>query len=100
MKWEEVNERLTNIGKNDTIEKVREDITSIISDIQADYTEKEQLESDKTNLTSEVDRLQKHNMQLYLQVTSSKEEEQEDKEEKETEELKFSDLFDEKGGLK
>ena len=55
------------------------------------------LKESNDNLREENERLKKSNMDLYLRVTTTKEEIEE--KEEEVEDLKFEDLFDEKGGL-
>ena len=57
------------------------------------------LKESNDSLRDENERLKRANMELYLRVTTTKDELEEEKEDEEIENLEFDDLFDEDGRL-
>ena len=96
---EEFNARLNALLEDTATETV----TAVLADAIRDYSNTigiiTALTESNDNLRDENDRLKRANMELYMRVTTTREELDEEKEEKEIEELKFEDLFDEDGRL-
>lgn len=102
MDKEKFEQLIKDIGTTDD-DVTRRSLLSELSDCVDIFDSVAQLETDKTNLSNEVDRLQQENMKLFLKIPN-KTEEQARKEAHITEEpkekLKFEDLFNEKGEIK
>ena len=95
---------ITNIGTcEDDVER-RTLLTQLSDEVVKDYDTLTQLTETNKDLTAKNETLRDANMQLFLRVGGSKDNDDEEHEEpdrrkKETR-LKFEDLFDEKGGIK
>lgn len=99
MTREELLQTLTNIGTSEDAGDRRNLLASVTDEVNALFTANENLTSANTKYDEDIKKLQEYNMQLFLRVggqTKQKEEEPQ----KQTEELKYENLFNEKGELK
>lgn len=99
MTREEVISMLSEIGTIEDAAERRSKIVSITDEINSVYDNNETLTASNTKLTDDKKKLQDYNMELYLQVGGNKKATNPQKEEPENE-LKYEDLFNEKGELK
>lgn len=100
MTREELLNVITELGTIEDPAERRSKIVTITNEINAVYDSNETLTADKTKLEGDKKKLQEYNMELYLQVGSKKEDKKEEDPEDQTEELKYEDLFNDKGELK
>ena len=98
---EEFNQRMAEIGScEDDVER-RTLIVNLTNDVGADYDERDLFSQRNEQLTADLEKTQKANMDLFLQVTAkTKPDDDGGKGEPEPERRKFEDLFDEKGAIK
>lgn len=97
MTREEILQSLTEIGTLEDGAERRSRITSITDELNTVFDSNETLTASNTKLEEDKKKLQEYNMELYLKVGSQgKKREPEHK----TEELKYENLFNEKGELK
>ena len=99
---EKFEQLLKDIGTTED-DVTRRSLLSELSECAGIFDNVAQLETDKTNLSNEIDRLQQENMKLFLKIPNKTEEEaRKDAHitEPENEKLKFEDLFDDKGEIK
>lgn len=102
MDKEKFEQLIKDIGTTDD-DVTRRSLLSELSECSGIFDNVAQLETDKTNLSNEIDRLQQENMKLFLKIPNKTEEEARKEAhitEQEKEKPKFEDLFDEKGEIK
>lgn len=98
MTREELMQSLTDLGTIEDVAERRSRIVSITEEINSIYDSNETLSASETKLKGDVQKLKDYNMELYLQVGGKKEEPIST--EPEEKELKYEDLFNDKGELK
>lgn len=98
---EDFTTRMAEIGScEDDVER-RTLIANLTKDVETDYDERDSLTQQNKQLADDLDKTQKANMDLFLQVTAKKEPDGNGGEpEPEPEKRKFEDLFNEKGAIK
>jgi len=98
---EEFNQRMAEIGRcEDDVER-RTLIVNLTNDAGEDYDERDLFSQRNEQLTADLDKAQKANMDLFLQVTAKREPDDDGgKGDPPPEKRKFEDLFDEKGAIK
>ena len=99
MTREELLQSLTDIGTIEDPAERRSKIVAISGEINSVFDSNESLTASNTKLEEDKQKLQNYNMELYLQI-GGKSKKSEDEPEEKTEDLKYENLFDEKGELK
>lgn len=97
MTREELMQSLTDIGTIEDPAERRSRIVSISEEINTVYDANEALTVSNTKLEGDMKKLQGYNMELYLQLGEPKKKTEES--ETKTEDLKYENLFNEKGEL-
>lgn len=97
---EDFNNAITNIGSLDDIAKVRAELVGLQDNITGLFDENKQLTERAAKLTTDIEGLREVNNQLFLSVTDKKKPEDTTGTEPPENNLKYEDLFDEKGRLK
>lgn len=101
MKKEDFIKQIQGIGTCENDAERRAMIVALENEVSKDYDLIDTLNQTNTNLVADNKKLQESNMALFLQVTQSKETKTNEPEQKqEPKDLKFEDLFNEKGELK
>lgn len=98
MKKSELAQIFQDLGKLDKIEDVRAKLVSLQEDLESDYENHENVANENVTLKESIKDLKAKNHDLYLKTTKREEENKD--EDDETKNLKYEDLFDDKGGLK
>lgn len=92
------------LGNLEKIEDVRVKVAEIQKDLEADYTEHEEVVSKNTEYKQEIDDLQKANKKLFILVGKDDSDKDQEKDPNEnddkTKNLTYENLFNEKGELK
>lgn len=99
MKKEDLRTRIQAIGQLQTVEEMRTQLATFQTDLETDYDERDELQATNQNLTTDMENLRKTNMALFLQIGNKKEPDKTGLEPA-SEDLKYENLFDDKGGLK
>lgn len=99
MKREDLEPRFKEIGECATIEDARLKIVELQKEISQDYDNHISVLSERDSLKNDNESLRQTNMKLFLQVGDKKEPDK-SKTPTDDEDLKYEDLFNEKGGLK
>lgn len=99
MTKDELLQSLTDIGTITDDAERRSKIVSISEEIKTVYETNETLTASNTKLGEDNQKLKNYNMELYLQVGGSQKQNTKTTEPK-SEELKYENLFNEKGELK
>ena len=97
MTRDEVMNALTELGTIEDAAERRSRITSISEEVTSIYDNNENLTSSNAKLTEDKKKLQEYNMELYLKVGAQK---QKEETKPQSEDLKYDDLFNEKGEIK
>lgn len=97
MTREELLNSITELGTIEDPAERRSKIVGISNEINSVFDNNESLTASNTKLTEDKKKLQDYNMELYLQVGGKKEETPPAEPKKE--ELKYDNLFNEKGEL-
>ena len=105
MKKSEFADKIKAIGTCEDDVQRRTLLAELEEDAAKDYDELERLGTENQTLSTANETLRDANMKLFLRVGETKTEEQKKKDEtgidtKQNEKRKFSDLFDENGGIK
>ena len=100
MNQEELLNRLTEIGTCEDDAKRRTSITEISDEIRAIFGSNAELTTKNEELTANIKKVQEHNMQLYLKVQGQSAKSNDVGQEEKKPELKYENLFNEKGELK
>ena len=98
MTRDEVIKAIQNIGTCEDDSTRRGLLADLQTSIEADYTAYEEAVNKNTTYQQQISKLQEDNMKLFLKIGDPTKPEQ--TENKPQEKLKFSDLFNDKGGLK
>ena len=98
MKKSDLAQIFQDLGKLDKVEDIRAKLVNLQEDLESDYENHEVIANENTSLKESIKDLKAMNHDLYLKTTKREEENKD--EEDETKNLKYEDLFDEKGGLK
>ena len=98
MTKDEVRQALQNIGTCEDDATRRTLLADLQTSLEADYTAHEDTVNQNTTFQQQINQLQENNMKLFLKIGDPTKPEQKD--DKPAEKLKFSDLFNDKGGLK
>lgn len=98
MTRDEVLKALTDIGTIEDAAERRSKITSISDELKTVFDTNENLTTSNAKLEEDKKKLQDYNMELYLKVGSQTQKKKDP--DKQTEELKYENLFNEKGELK
>lgn len=97
----EFEERMAEIGTCEDEVQRRTLIASLTTDVGGDYDERDTLSKQNEQLNADLDKAQKANMDLFLQVTAKKSPDPDGGEPEPTPQKRnFDDLFDEKGAIK
>lgn len=99
MTRDELLQKLTEIGTTDDAAQRRQMITEVTDEVKGVYDSNETLTTANTKYEADNKKLQEYNMQLFLKV-GGQQKQKEPEEKKPTEELKYENLFDEKGEIK
>ena len=101
MKKEEFSNKLKEIGSNEDITKIREQLLELEKEALKDYEERDTASNERDELRKNNETLREANMKLFLQVGSNGKTEPEVKKGNgASEKLEFKNLFNEKGELK
>lgn len=100
MKKEEFSSKLKEIGSNEDITKIREQLLELEKEALKDYEERDTASNERDELRKNNETLREANMKLFLQVGSGKNEPNGKDDNPKAKELKFEELFNEKGELK
>jgi hypothetical protein len=100
MKKEEFSSKLKEIGSQDDITKIREQLLELEKEALKDYDERDTFSNERDELRKNNETLREANMKLFLQVGSDKQEPEVKKDNGGSEKLEFKNLFNEKGELK
>lgn len=98
MKKQDLSQIFQDLGKLESIEDVRSKLVGLQEDLEKDYEEHEVTLNEVTTLKESIKDLKAKNHDLYLQTTKRETENKD--EDEESKNLKYEDLFDDKGGLK
>lgn len=99
MTREELMQALTDVGTIEDPAERRSKILTISDEVKSVFDNNETLTASNAKLEGDKKKLQEYNMELYLQV-GGKTKATEEPEDKKTENLKYENLFNEKGELK
>ena len=99
MTREELNQALTNIGTVTDDAERRQLITTVTAAVNELNQSIDTLTQSNNKFKTDMEQLQKYNMELYLQVQGQKKTDPIEKTE-EKPSLKYENLFDEKGDIK
>ena len=103
MTRQEYAERIQAIAQLGSIEEARVELVNLQRELEADFDIYEGVVNERDRLQNRVRDLEASNMDLYLQIPKSNDKKKTDKPndyEPENQDLKYEDLFDDKGGLK
>lgn len=101
MNLEEMLNKLTEIGTCEDDAQRRTSITEISDEIKTIFGNNEKLTSDNAELDKQIKKVQEHNMQLYLKVQGQNAKANDvGVGEEHGAELRYENLFDDKGELK
>ncbi len=98
MTREELMQALTELGTMDDGAERRNHLTTISDEVKAIFVSNETLTASNTKLGEDNKKLQEYNMQLFLRVGGQQKQPEEQKPKEDN--LKYEDLFNEKGDLK
>lgn len=99
MNRDELLQSLTELGTIEDAAERRSKIVAISGEINSVFDSNESLTASNTKLEEDKQKLQNYNMELYLQIGGKSPKKGDDPDSK-TEDLKYENLFDEKGELK
>ena len=99
MDFEQISSRLTDLGTIEDGAERRAILTEVSEAVKGLYDTNQTLKTEKEKLDADNKRLQEYNMQLFLKVGGQTKQEPEPSE-PQTEDLKYEDLFNEKGEIK
>lgn len=100
MDFEQILGRLTEIGTIEDDAERRAILTEVSDGVRVLSESYQNLTTENETLNADKRRLQEHNMQLYLKVSEQTKQKSPEEEETKTEDLKYEDLFNEKGEIK
>lgn len=100
MTREELLNKLNELGTIDDGAQRRQIVTELSDEVKLVYDSNETLTASNSKFEADNKKLQEYNMQLFLRVGSQQQKPQVEEETPETENLKYEDLFNEKGDLK
>lgn len=98
MTREELMQALTDLGTMDDGAERRNHLTAISDEVKAIFDSNETLTASNNKLGEDNKKLQEYNMQLFLRVGGQEKKPEEQKPPEDN--LKYDDLFNEKGDLK
>lgn len=93
---EQINQLIQEIGSLGSVEEIRAGLGNLQQELEADYEEVDGIIEERDGLLERNTRLEKANNDLFLQIGSKKEPEKK----QEPENLKFENLFNEKGEIR
>lgn len=99
MKKDDLSGRFQKIGELGSVEEMRVEMANLQKDLEKDYADHEIVVNERDEYKTKNTSLQEANMQLYLQ-TINKDKQPEQSPKVQTQDLKYDDLYDEKGELK
>lgn len=97
---EEFNNAISEIGSLDDIAKVRASLVELQNNITGVFDENSQLSERADKLTTDIAEIRDVNNRLFLQITENKKPEDTKDSEPPEQNLKYEDLFNDKGELK
>ena len=97
---DEFNNKIKEIGGLDDIAKVRAELVGLQDNITGLFDENKQLTERADKLTTDNDELRRYNNEMFLSITDKKKAEDTTETEPPENNLKYENLFDEKGELK
>lgn len=100
MSREEFEQLITEIGTCEDTAQIRAMLGDLKEKMNAQYDSFDSVSQERDSLKTENEDIRKANMKLFLQVGNKEKPEPKDPEPKGDGELKYEDLFDDKGGLK
>lgn len=96
----EMLQMITNIGTQEDEAERRAMLTTLTDEVNGLFDSNDKLTSDNSKFEADNKKLQEYNMQLFLRVGSGKEKPKPEQNDPDDLDLKFTDLFNEKGELK
>ena len=99
---QEISATITRIGQLNSVEEIRTELATFGQDLDNDYATHEQTLTQVQTLTDNNERLRRANLDLFLKIgtNSSGDNKDDTHQDGQTKDLKFEDLFNEKGELK
>ena len=98
MTREELSQLLTDIGTTEDPAQRRQLLTQVTDEVNSIYDSNETLSTANQQFEADNKKLQEYNMQLFLRVGGQQKPKEE--QQTQTEDLKYENLFNEKGELK
>lgn len=98
MTFEELKNNIANIGQLEKVEDIRNELINLQNSAEADYTLLANVTAERDSLVKDNESLRSANNKLWLQIGKPEVKDPEPTEEPKA--LNYSDLFDDKGGLK